>query len=284
MTRRGLPLIGTALLAVSAFSCCLNLGWHSRGRTNESLNAVLWTQTSAEYQAAAEQGYRLARLRLDEALEHTSTWTAALEQSGDYSSLDPAIIVDVDETVLDNSPFQARLVKRNAAFGRETWHAWVREQKARAVPGALEFLRYAAGTGVKVFYVSNREHAVEEATRRNLEALGFPVDRDGSNLLTKKARPEWGSDKSSRRAFVARRYRVLLIVGDNLNDFVPGVKADPEQRVALVRRYRSYWGERWITIPNPMYGSWDRALYGFHGTLPHREILRLKYERLTTLE
>ena len=107
-------------------------------RTHESLNAVLWTQTSAEYDVSAEQAYRLARMGLDEALKPKNAhWTAAVEQTGDFSDLAPAVILDVDEAVLDNSFFEARRVKSGAVFRLDAWNAWVREEKAPAVPGAL---------------------------------------------------------------------------------------------------------------------------------------------------
>src|SRR5215203_940023 len=81
-------------------------------RPHENLNAVAWMQTSLEYQASAVQAYRLAARQLDEALADRS-WTAAIEQTGDASKLPPAVVLDIDETVLDNSPFQARVVRNN---------------------------------------------------------------------------------------------------------------------------------------------------------------------------
>jgi len=277
--------IGLALSVVLLSSCCQSIRDVPGGRqqANENLDSVLWRHTSVEYRASAEQAYRWARIQLDAALEAgTAARTAALEQLGDYSELPPAIILDVDDTTLESSPFQARLVKSGRPFRRDLWNDWVREGISPAVPGVLEFVRYARAKGVKVFYVSNREYEVEDATRQNLEDVGFPVDADGSDILSKKERAEWGSDKTSRRAFIAQRYRILLIVGDDLNDFLSGAMSNPEERAELGSRYRSYWGEKWIVIPNPMYGSWERALYD-HEMLPRSEKLRRKYRRLPTL-
>ena len=103
---------------------------------HENLNAVLWLQTAIEFEASALQAYRLAHLQLDAALSDPS-WTAALEQQVDASKLPPAVIVDIDETVLDNSYYQARLIRDNAVFATPTWDAWVAEARATAIPGAV---------------------------------------------------------------------------------------------------------------------------------------------------
>jgi acid phosphatase len=255
------------------------------GLTHESLNAVLWAQTSAEYRASTEQAYRLARVRLDEALRpENAVWTAAPEQVGDYADLPPAVVLDVDQGVLDTSTFQARIVERHCRFRLTEWNAWVREEKGRAVPGALEFAKYARARGVRIFYVTNREHEVEAATRRNLQRLGFPVDADGGDILSKNEREEWGSDKGSRREFVAASHRVVLVAGDDLNDFVSGSRLKPRERVELARRWSSNWGTRWIMLPNPIYGGWERSLYRFDSRLEPAAILRKKRSQLETSE
>jgi len=249
----------------------------------ENLNAVLWVQTSAEYRAAARQAFTLAEMALDKALADPA-WSAVAEQDGaDFADLPPAVIVDVDETVLDNSPNQARQVLDDRDFATESWHEWVREERARAVPGALAFTRAAAARGVRVFYVTNRRHEVEEPTRRNLAAQGFPLDAAVDTVLTRDERPEWGSDKGSRRAHVAAGHRVLLQIGDNLGDFVSGVNVDRVARQALVESHADYWGRRWILLPNPQYGSWDGALIGFQFGLDREAKRALKRSALETL-
>lgn len=245
------------------------------------LNSVLWVQSSVEYRATAIQAYRLAEVRLADALGDPS-WTAALEQGEAFSELPPAVILDVDETVLDNSPFQARLIRDRREFDSEAWSAWTTEGRAQGIPGALAFTRRAHSLGVRVFYVTNRDHAYEEATRRNLERLGFPLDEDTDVLLTLGERPEWGSEKSSRRAYVTRTHRVLLLIGDDLNDFVSGARATPEARLALARRHEDAWGLRWIVLPNPAYGSWESTLYDFARTLSADERRRRKTDSLDT--
>lgn len=244
------------------------------------LQSVLWVQTSAEYRALAEQAFAVAGTTLDRALAD-STWTAAVEQTGDFAGLPAAVIVDVDETTLDNSPFEARLVRSGESFDPADWAAWVEEAAAPPVPGALEFAREADRRGVTIFYVTNRDAPYEAATRRNLERAGFPLPTDRDVLLLRGERPEWTSDKTSRRAHVAADHRVLLVIGDDLNDFVLA-RLPLEERDALVRRHAERWGERWIVLPNPMYGSWESAAVGPGEDLTPEQELRRKIERLHT--
>lgn len=263
----------------------------------EQLHAVLWMQTAAEYRALARQVWQLARERL-----HTAEQpgTAALEQADmpalQLASLPTAVIVDLDETVLDNSYFQARLVRDHQAYTDAAWDAWVAEANAQLIPGAREFLQEAARLGHRIFYVTNREcqhHPVlttgepclaKAATQKNLVALGLPGADDPENLLLRRERPEWEtSDKSVRRAWLAQHYRIIAMAGDDLRDFVdrPLFEARREQLTQM-------FGTRWFILPNAMYGSWERSLV--EGVCPvgrsaddcARLTLELKYARLET--
>ncbi|HSF16111.1 MAG TPA: 5'-nucleotidase, lipoprotein e(P4) family [Vicinamibacteria bacterium] len=246
---------------------------------HENLNAVLWVQTSVEYRALARQSYLDAKLALDEALAQSS-WTAATEQREGFSSLPPAVILDVDETVLDNSPYQARLVLDERDFEETTWQAWCREMRATAVPGALEFTRYASSQGVTIFYATNRRKAVEEATVDNLRAIGFPLAEDRDVVLSRGENGWDSSDKTARREHVASRFRVLLLIGDNLGDFVELPGGSPGERETVYERYEDYWGTRWIVLPNPQYGSWESALFDSDFSLTGEERLNRKRQRL----
>lgn len=225
----------------------------------ENLNAILWAQTSAEYAANATQTYRAARRSLVEALRDKG-WTAALEQAGDYSSKAPAVILDLDETILDNSAYRVQRLEAGKGFDEASWRAWVREERAGAVPGAIEFLKFAHARGVALFYVTNRDCSSEagDATRKQLEKLLVPLSNP-SRLL---CRTGGLSDKSPRRAAVAGEYRILLLIGDDFGDFltVPSGQATVEARRRLFRTHVDYWGERWFMLPNPMYGSWERII------------------------
>lgn len=246
------------------------------------LNATLWMQRSVEYEATVRQAWLLARRALDRALDAGSPPSALVDPRTDARDGErpPAVVVDVDETVLDNSPYQARLARRGAEFDPETWHAWVREEKARAVPGALDFARAAHRRGVDVYYVTNRDHEVEPATRDNLEALGFPLDAPGDAVLTRGEREDRPWDKAARRAAVARHHRVLLLAGDDLNDFVQVEEAGPEERSSVAARHADRWGETWIMLPNPAYGSWESAAWGHRSGLSPGERRAAKLQSL----
>lgn len=217
-------------------------------------------QTSGEYEALSRQTWDAAARLLPEALADT-TWTAAVEQGSGSGALPPAVIVDVDETVLDNSPYAARLIERDESFTEASWAAWVDEAKAKPIPGAVAFARRARELGVEVFYVTNRLANLEDATRRNLASAGFPLGEAEDVVLMKNERKDWGSDKTSRRVYLAERYRILLQAGDDLNDFVAGARGvGIEARHELVGEYGDMWGRRWIVLANPTYGSWVSAV------------------------
>lgn len=230
------------------------------------LNATLWVQESAEYEAVALGTYAAARRALDAALADSS-WVGALEESGNDASQPPAIVVDADETVIDNVKYQARAIRSGKTFDADSWKTWVDESAATAIPGAKEFLEYAQSRGVTIFYVTNRDHPDEtEGTRRNLQNLGYPMTSGVDTVLLRGARPEWKSDKSSRRMHVAQNYRLLLLVGDDLNDFLNARDKTKAERDALMHEHASMWGTRWFMLPNPMYGSFERATIGSGGT------------------
>lgn len=250
-----------------------------------ALDAALWMQSSAEYEANVRQAYAAARGQLDEALE-TPEWTASIEQeeAGNYREKPPAVVVDVDETMLDNSAYEARLLNRGETFDIETWNAWCREVQAPPVPGAVEFAKAAAERDITVFYVTNRQHAVEEATRKNLQKHGFPVSEERDVILTKNEREGWGSDKTPRRELIAEDFRILLLVGDNLGDFVGGTEVAPAERSAMVETYGDRWGRKWIALPNPTYGDWESGTFDHDHGLERRKKLRRKLDALETLE
>ena len=212
------------------------------------VNASAWVATAAEYDASVIQVYNHARRQLD----------AALAQS---SGKPAAIILDLDETSIDNVAFEGRMIRQGATYDAKAWKSWVKESKALAIPAAAELLAYAKSRGVTPFYITNRLTDEQEGTLRNLQNLGYPLDANEDTLLVRGERPEWASsDKGIRRDSVASRYEVLLVLGDDLNDFVNAIDKSGEERDALVRSNRDLWGTRWHILPNPMYGSWERTL------------------------
>ena len=217
-------------------------------------------QRSVEYRAATTGIFALARIRLDQALADPS-WTAIIpkELSTPYQSLPPAVIVDVDETILDNSGYQAWNAIKDTSFDPKTWTMFVNSVTSLAIPGAVEFCQYASSKGVKVFYVSNRTAEEEPATRKNLEKFGFPIDIAMDTVLSAREKPDWTSAKGTRRAFIAKEYRVLLNLGDNFSDFTDDYRGNEAQRLAVLQQYKDHWGRDWIMLPNPTYGSFESA-------------------------
>ena len=226
----------------------------------QSLLAVLFKRTSAEYKANTFQIYSSAKNNIDKALADKS-WTALKNQLKNYQNLPPAIILDIDETVLDNSEHQVRSIKNGTNYPIG-WKEWVSEESAGALPGVKEFLSYANTKGIKIFYVTNRTHDLEEYTRNNIMSLGLPFDNDMDVLLMKNEKG-WGSDKTSRRDLIRKDFRVIQIFGDQLDDFIPLTESakSMNERKILIDKYADMWGEKWYMLINPMYGEWEEALY-----------------------
>lgn len=232
---------------------------------DDSLNATVWFQTSVERDLVYRAIYRAAGVQLPAALAD-KTWDALPreDRSNDVRTLPPAIIVDVDETVLDNSPSQVRQIREQRGYDDVNWDAWVNERKAKALPGAAEFLSAAARQGVTVYYISNRTADQAQASIDNLRATGLPL-KDTSQFLglgtVVEGCEQEGSEKSCRRQLVARRHRVLMQFGDQVGDFVQIVANTPDGRRAAIAPYSDWIGQRWWALPNPLYGSWEPALF-----------------------
>jgi len=234
---------------------------------SDNLNAVLWIQRSEEYRANSLSIFRAAADHLDAALAERN-WDALVPEEreliGDATALPPAVIMDIDETVLDNSPYQARLIQNGLEYDEVTWAQWVAEKKARPVPGVLEFARAAEAKGVTILYLSNRAQHLQEATLENLRAEGLPV-KDESVFLGLgtfvEGCEQHGSEKTCRRRLAGRDYRVLMQFGDQLGDFVDILANTTEARTELLDTYGDWFGERWWMLANPSYGGWEPAQF-----------------------
>lgn len=221
-----------------------------------SLNATLWQQTSAEYDAITRQVYATARRNLE---------TMLAAGIPDPLGRPPAIVLDVDETVMDNSSFQASLMKSRKVYTPALWKTYATNGFARPIPAALDFLKWAASRNVEIFYVTNRavsdKPELDEKPRLlgTLVHYGYPM-ADAKHVLLKGEKPEWTSDKSSRRAFVASTNQLLMLFGDDLNDFVSAADKTVAQRRQLVLDNASKLGTSWYLLPNAAYGSWETSL------------------------
>jgi 5'-nucleotidase (lipoprotein e(P4) family) len=222
------------------------------GNQDKLLMAVSWFQHSAEMTALYYQGFNIARQRLDVAVDTN------------LSGRTLAVVVDIDETMLDNSPFETTLIKN--ADSQKGWSDWTSKASARALPGALEFAKYAQSRQVHIFYVTNRDDNERDVTIRNLQMEGFPYATQ-DHLLTRSDLSYTAgntSSKTGRRTKVAENHEIILLIGDNLNDFsdVFEDRSINNGKDAVVKN-QSQFGNRFIILPNPMYGAWEKPLYDY---------------------
>lgn len=217
------------------------------------VGAVLYQQKAAEYRALAYQAFNWAKIVLDDD-NKTSKKLPKPERKKPR-----AVVVDIDETVLDNSPAQAYLVKNRLPFDIKGWYAWGEMRKAKAVPGAVDFLNYAVSKGVKVFFVSNRDDVQKAATVDNLKNVGFQdVSTDNVMLRTSE------SSKEARRQTILQKYRIVILMGDNLDDLSNVFeKKSIMDRFAETDKARAMFGNKYIVLPNPSYGTWESAIYEY---------------------
>ncbi len=212
----------------------------------ESMMATNWYQTSGEAKALYIQGYNIATEKLKSYLK--------TPHQKPYS-----IVLDLDETVLDNSPYQAENIVRGKSYSSKTWDEWVNMKKAKAVPGAKEFLEFADKNGVKIYYISDRTESQLDATIENLKLEGIPVQSRENVLLKNK---EDKSGKVNRREYVKEHTDLIMLFGDNLSDFDLFSSKSIEEREGKVEELSKEFGDRFIIFPNPMYGAFESAMYG----------------------
>ena len=243
----------------------------------QNIMSVLYQQTAAERMAGSLQTFRSAKQALDIGLAD-QFWSALPGQ--DVQDKKPAIIVDVDETVLDNTAYEARMILDGTKYPKG-WVSWGKESAAAEIPGAKDFLNYAASKGVTIFFITNRVAELKEATKKNLTKLGIHWDQTKETFLM-RGENNWDSDKGPRRRLVGNEYRVLLMVGDNLGDFVDAKdnNLSPINRKNIVEAYADYWGVQWFMLQNIAYGDWEGALYNFDYSLSPDEVHNFRINSL----
>lgn len=228
-------------------------------------NANLWYQQSAEMNASYFQAFDKGKMLLKIKMDTLSK-----------STVKPAVVLDLDETVLDNSPYEVRLFLNGENYAPESWEKWCNEAKAKALPGATNFLHYADSLGLEIFYISNRKIGVFESTLKNLQSLQLPqAEKDHLLLRTSK------SDKTERREMIKEGHQILLYIGDNLTDY-DQLFADRDSTLGkqTVKSHQKELLHNFIILPNPMYGEWESAIYGNDYSKTAEEKLELRRKAL----
>jgi len=267
MGKRSTLGAGVLLLSLALVACSTTQPKTKIERNEYLTGATLWFQTSGEARALMHQTYRLAKSIVD----------ADLTKKRKKGALPPAVVVDVDETVLDNSPFEGRVVASGDAYPAG-WDEWVQKAKAKPIAGSLEFLNYAHSKGYRVFYLTNRKEGQRQATVRNLKEAGFPDVTDETMVLRTAE-----VSKEARRQKIRERYRIALLIGDNLADLDKAFdQKSASDRVAAVEETRDRFGTEYLMLPNPMYGDWEGALYQFNFGRSEEEKFQLRRQALTT--
>ncbi len=249
-----------ALISLVIISACSTRHATTTGNTttgnvviNGKLFATIWQQKAAEYRALCLQAYNIAQLRLDQYKPQTSK--------------PMAIITDIDETVLDNSPYEAHQTLLNKDYEPDSWYEWTGKSAADTVPGGASFLKYAASKGVEIFYITNRDEKERASTLKNLQHFNFP-NADDAHFFPRQAT----SGKEERRKTVAATHEIVMLLGDNLGDFSSLFdKKTTEERLQNTNASAKDFGSRFIVIPNPVYGDWEGALFKYNRTLTNTQ-------------
>jgi len=236
----------------------------ARELNRELVMAALWVEVSGEYRALAHQAFNVAKFRLDQFID---------ENPG---TLKFAVVVDVDETVLSNIDYEAHLIKEGVYHSGSLQKSWADEAIAPAIPGAVEFLNYAKNQGAEVFYVTNRKENTREGTLKNLSREGFPFS-DIDHLLVKIDT----SNKQPRRDEILEEFEIALLIGDNLRDFSEDFDSKSlEETSRLAESKKDLFGNKYILLPNPMYGDWEAKTYDGNWRLPASKKSQLRHESL----
>lgn len=227
-------------------------------RLNEQdVKAVLWMQRSAEYRALCYQAYNIAWREIEMAMAKHKKEDRPL-----------AIIIDVDDTILDNTPLISGCVGTKWLAHDEQWSSWCHDEQAEPMPGAVEFLQAVDRLGVGIFYITGREEEQDgECSLRNMKRVNFPQVSKGHVLMKK---PKFS--KSARFALVKKDYDVILYMGDSMTDFPLGVGGLWQERKIVADKFKDDYGTKYILLPNPTYGGWESALAeGYDKMMPQEK-------------
>lgn len=221
--------------------------------------AASYQQLSAEKLALEYQAYYLARLSLAKQIENSQ------------ASKPIAVVLDIDETVLDNSPYESMLVKKDTVYPA-FWNDWLNAAKAKPLAGVKDFLSFAEHSDVEIFYITNRKKKFKQVTLQNLQKYDLP-NADSQHLLMRTG----PSSKKERRKNISENFHIAMLIGDNLNDFSELFEEKSnELRKTLVKNHKDSFGSRFILLPNTTYGDWEGAIYNYdYGLSPTQ-----KYQKM----
>jgi 5'-nucleotidase (lipoprotein e(P4) family) len=206
-------------------------------------NDIKWFQRAAERRALSLQAYSLATAKLDAKAAANTTF---------------AVVMDIDETTLDNSTIQHERADLGLGFSQAAWTAWVERKAATALPGALGFAKRVRELGGKLVFVSNRLAATECAqTEANLHAQGFEYDGILCKTTTSDKNPRFDSITAGTSGLSGlAAMPIVMFVGDNIQDFPMTTQDIRKQPDAAFAKF----GDSFWLLPNPMYGSWEKNL------------------------
>lgn len=216
---------------------------------------VLFQQTAAEYRALCYQAF------------NTAKWQLEKIPASKVRRQKMAIVTDLDETIIDNSYSDARLIQEGVLYSEQVWKRWTARAEATAVPGAVAFLQWAAKRGFTIFYISNRDTSDVAITMENLRKLNLPDVQEANMLFLSNT-----SSKEVRREKVSSTHKIVMLMGDNLNDFTTAFeKKSIADRFIATDLAREEWGKRFIVLPNGAYGEWESALYNYQRNLTNAQ-------------
>lgn len=213
----------------------------SRAQQPRPPRELLWVRTAAEHEALFQQIFRSAGDRLRSLV-------------GGYPAGTWAVIADADETLIDNSEYQRRLVPTGNVFDSATWNGWVRERRATALPGAIEFSNSVRSLGGHLVVVTNRDQQVCEDTRANIASIGIVAAAILCRTTVSDKNPRFEAVRGGTAALQLGPLNVVMWLGDNIQDFphlTQQIRSTGDPRLA-------FFGDRYFVFPNPMYGSFER--------------------------
>ncbi|WP_430612836.1 5'-nucleotidase, lipoprotein e(P4) family [Flavobacterium sp. JP2137] len=213
---------------------------------NGKVYSAVFHQRAAEYQALCQQAFNVATTHLDVILQQ-------------QHSKPIAIVTDIDETFLDNSPYAVEMAKRGQVFDESSWLEWTSKGAAKPLMGSQEFFKYAASKGVTIYYITNRNQNDKAGTIANLKKYDYPL-ADEQHLIVRQTE----SSKETRRLKVSETHEIVMLLGDNLSDFSQAFDKKTEaQRLEAVRNNAREFGKKFIVLPNVNYGDWESAIFDY---------------------